>query len=127
MNEEIMRRYRHRDYQADVEDFCRRHGSERAAELVTASGENPFCGDSLSIALSVADGVIRDACYDGYGCSLCIASAEALLESIIGKPVQEAVSADAENLVRALGGIKVGKSRMKCVELPLTVMRRAVS
>jgi len=72
------------------------------------------------------DGVIGDACYDGYGCSLCIASAEALLEQAIHRPAAEVLSLEAPEILSGLGGITVGRTRMKCVELPIQTLKKAL-
>ena len=48
--------------------------------------ENPLCGDFLHIDLKVNDqGVITDAKFEGHGCAISMASADLVLESLIGK------------------------------------------
>ncbi len=91
-----------------------------------ADGENPFCGNSLRIAYSLRDSRIQEVYYDGYGCSLCVASVECLLELVKGRKREEALGIDAERILTALS-VKVGKSRMKCVELLLIVLRRGLA
>src|SRR5205814_6176888 len=57
---------------------------------ISFEDNNPLCGDHIQIDLRVgADGVITDARFDGHGCAISQASADLLIESIIGKPVEE--------------------------------------
>ena len=53
-------------------------------------GVNPSCGDDIILQLKVEDGIIRDGAYTGDGCAISQASADIMLDMIIGKPVEEA-------------------------------------
>ena len=53
-------------------------------------GVNPSCGDEIVLRLIVRDGVIEDGAYEGDGCAISQASADMMLDLIIGKPVAEA-------------------------------------
>lgn len=53
-------------------------------------GVNPSCGDDIILKLKVEDGVITDGAYVGDGCAISQASADMMLDLIIGKPVDEA-------------------------------------
>lgn len=53
-------------------------------------GVNPSCGDDIWLQLKIADGVITDGSFVGDGCAISQASADIMLELIIGKPVKEA-------------------------------------
>lgn len=121
-----MKRYRHPVYRGDVERFLAGCQERQKGDVYMADGENPFCGDSLRIAYCLRDGRIREICYDGYACSLCVASAECTLELVKGRSREEALGLTAERILAALGGLRVGKSRMKCVELALDVLRRSL-
>src|SRR5689334_11013218 len=47
---------------------------------------NPLCGDHIEITLRTDDqGNVTDARFDGHGCAISQASADLLIESIIGK------------------------------------------
>jgi nitrogen fixation NifU-like protein len=56
----------------------------------TADGYNPLCGDRLTVYLSVRDGVIEDAAFEGSGCAISTASASMMTETVRGKTVEEA-------------------------------------
>lgn len=53
-------------------------------------GVNPSCGDDIWLQLRVKDNVITDGSFVGDGCAISQASADIMLELIIGKPVEEA-------------------------------------
>lgn len=127
-NDEVMKRYKSPRFRAALDSL----GSETAgAGIVFASGENMLCGDSLSVAFlmqTLADGseVVERGCYEGYGCTLCIASAEVVMEAVRGLSVADCLAITEDDIAVALGGIEVGRSRKKCVRLPLEAMRRAL-
>lgn len=132
MEREVIRRYKNPQRRMGFDEFSARCVPDEKSILVSASADNPFCGDSLNIALLVQNspqkkrGIIRASCHSGYGCSLSIASMEILLEMIEGKRVEACLTLKAVDLIEALGGGEVGRTRMKCVELSLVAMKRAL-
>jgi len=54
-------------------------------------GVNPSCGDDITLRLRVEDGVIRDGAYTGDGCAISQASADMMLDLIVGRSVEEAM------------------------------------
>jgi nitrogen fixation NifU-like protein len=54
-----------------------------------ADGHNPLCGDRLSIAVKVSDGVVTDVRFEGSGCAISKASASLMTEGIKGKTLDE--------------------------------------
>ena len=55
-------------------------------------GVNPSCGDDVTLQLKITDGVIEDGAFIGDGCAISQASADMMLELVIGRPVEEALS-----------------------------------
>jgi nitrogen fixation NifU-like protein len=53
-------------------------------------GVNPSCGDDITLKLKVENGTIVDGAYVGDGCAISQASADMMLDLIIGKSVDEA-------------------------------------
>ena len=53
-------------------------------------GVNPSCGDDIILKLRVKDGIIEDGGFTGDGCAVSQASADMMLDLIIGKPETEA-------------------------------------
>ncbi|HOJ02232.1 MAG TPA: SUF system NifU family Fe-S cluster assembly protein [Anaerolineaceae bacterium] len=88
--------------------------------------ENPLCGDFIHIDLQVdEDGTIRDAAFSGHGCAISQASADILLDTIIGKKVDEVRNMEKQDLLDLLG-IDLGPVRLKCALLPFKVMKAAL-
>ena len=55
------------------------------------AGLNPTCGDQLTLHLAIEDGVITDGSFTGVGCAVSQASADIMLDLIIGKTPEEAL------------------------------------
>lgn len=87
---------------------------------------NPLCGDHIEITLQVgADGVVKDARFDGHGCAISQASADLLIESVIGKPLDEIKQLNKQHILDLLG-IDLGPVRLKCALLSLKVLKAGV-
>ena len=54
-------------------------------------GVNPSCGDDIWLKLKVEDGIITDGAFLGDGCAISQASADMMLDLIIGKSKEEAL------------------------------------
>lgn len=54
-------------------------------------GVNPSCGDDITLNLKVEDGIIVDGSYEGVGCAISQASADMMLDLVIGKTKEEAL------------------------------------
>ena len=55
----------------------------------SAEGRNPLCGDQLTVFLTVEDGVVKDAAFEGSGCAISTASASLMTEGVKGRRVDE--------------------------------------
>ena len=56
-------------------------------------GVNPSCGDDVTLQLKVSeDGIIEDGAFIGDGCAISQASADMMLELVIGRTVEEALA-----------------------------------
>ena len=53
-------------------------------------GVNPSCGDDIFLELKVEDGVVVDGAFEGDGCAISQASADMMLELVIGRSKEEA-------------------------------------
>ena len=90
---------------------------------ISFADDNPLCGDHIQIDLRIdKDGKISDARFDGHGCAISQASADLLIESIIGRPLDE-VKAMTRQHVLDLLGIDLGPVRLKCALLSLKVLK----
>lgn len=86
--------------------------------------ENPSCGDELQITMRVDNnGVITDARFDGHGCAISQASADLLLEEVIGKNIEEVKQMTKDDVLDLMGFETLGPARMKCALLSLKVLK----
>jgi nitrogen fixation NifU-like protein len=110
----------------------------------SASGNNPLCGDHLTVYLQVADGAIRDVRFEGRGCAISTASASLMTEIVRGKTLEEAeaifsrfhgvitaapdapVDLDALGKLAALAGVREYPVRVKCASLAWHTLRAAL-
>ena len=87
---------------------------------------NPLCGDHIRIDLRVDErGLITDARFDGHGCAISQASADLLLESIVGKNLEDVKALNKDHILELLG-IELGPVRLKCALLSLKVLKAGV-
>ena len=66
------------------------HLHELPCATCSQAGLNPTCGDQLTLNLKIENGLIADGSYTGVGCAISNASADIMLDLIIGRPVEEA-------------------------------------
>jgi nitrogen fixation NifU-like protein len=87
---------------------------------------NPLCGDHIQIDVRVnPEGRVSEARFDGHGCAISQASADLLIESIIGKPLEEVKRLTKQDVLDLLG-IELGPVRLKCALLSLKVLKAGV-
>lgn len=69
---------------------------------VLVEGKNPVCGDEITLFISVKEDVISDCKFEGKGCSISMASASIMTETLIGKNLHEAktILKDFNDLLR---------------------------
>ena len=88
--------------------------------------DNPLCGDHIRVELRVDENdFVREAAFDGHGCAISQASADLLMEEIIGKPLEEVRQLTKEDVLELLG-IELGPVRLKCALLSLKVLKAGV-
>jgi nitrogen fixation protein NifU and related proteins len=93
---------------------------------ISFEDDNPLCGDHIRIDLRI-DGQekVVEAAFSGQGCAISQASADLLLEEIIGKNLDEVKQLTKDDILELLG-IELGPVRLKCALLSLKVLKAAV-
>lgn len=86
---------------------------------------NPSCGDSIAFEGTISDDNIIDVGFSGTGCVISQATASLLSEYVKGKPVDEILKLDAEDIQRLIG-TKLGILRIKCALLPLQALKKGL-
>ena len=108
-------------------------------------GENPFCGDRISLQFTVDEtGVIEKAAIEAVGCAISAASASLLASHLHGLSLAEAeelfdqvrglitgeADEDVEDQLGELAALAFASrypSRVKCATLPWHVLKHALS
>lgn len=120
-----------------------RNKGEMDGESVSINMNNPTCGDRIQLQLKVEDGVVKDAKFDGEGCSISMSSASMMTEAIIGQPVDKAMKLseifsemiqgkdyDEGDLdlgdIEALQGVAKFPARIKCATLAWKAMEKGL-
>jgi nitrogen fixation NifU-like protein len=92
----------------------------------TYEDENPLCGDKIRIDVRMGpDGRVIEASFSGTGCAISQASADLLVESIVGKSLDEVKALSKDDILEMLG-IELGPVRLKCALLSLKVLKSGV-
>ena len=90
---------------------------------ISFEDDNPLCGDHIRIDLRLdGDNRVSEAAFDGKGCAISQASADLLVESVIGKTLDEVRSLTRDDLLELLG-LELGPVRIKCALLSLKVLK----
>lgn len=93
---------------------------------ISFEDENPLCGDHLRIDLRIDENnKIKEAAFSGHGCAISQASADLLLESIIGKSIDEVKKYTKRDVLDLLG-IELGPVRLKCALLSLKILKAGI-
>lgn len=108
-----------------------------------AEGNNPLCGDQLTVWIKLDGDVISDVTFQGLGCAISRASASLMTAAVKGKSRGEAEelferfhhlvtgkpdSADPETLgkLAVFSGISGYPTRVKCASLPWHTLKAAL-
>ena len=92
-----------------------------------AEGQNPLCGDEVSIYVSFEPGsdVIDDVKFSGRGCAISQAATSMLMEMAKGRKAAEVAALDKDQLLDEIG-IPLTPVRLKCAMLGLTTLKVAL-
>ncbi len=110
---------------------------------VTIDMNNPTCGDVIHLTLKVEDGIVRDAKFEGEGCSISMASASMMTQIVknkdldtakkyanlfsdmmLGKEIDESIDLGD---IEALSGVAKFPARIKCATLAWKAMEKGVT
>ena len=79
-------------YREVILDHYRRPRNRGALDIATqrVDGMNPVCGDEIHLDIRIAGDTISDIAFAGLGCSISLASASMLTESVKGRTIEQA-------------------------------------
>ena len=109
----------------------------------TAEGNNPMCGDQLTVYVDIKDGVVSDVSYRARGCAISIASASIMSSIIKGKTMEEVhilfdkfhmlctgqeIEDDDDDIerMRVLSGVSKFPTRVKCATMSWHAVKEAL-
>lgn len=129
-------------YQQVILDHNRNPRNFRAIHTPSAhaEGNNPLCGDAISVDLTVAGETIVDIAFQGAGCAISTASASLMTETVQGMTCQavlclfdefqELVTGQAEmqdpGKLSVFAGVRDYPTRIKCATLAWHTLRAAI-
>ncbi|WP_226529098.1 Fe-S cluster assembly sulfur transfer protein SufU [Metabacillus niabensis] len=109
---------------------------------LTVDMNNPTCGDRIRLTLDLKDDVVKDAKFEGEGCSISMSSASMMTQAIKGKKLEEALKLSEifSNMmlgkeydddidlgdIEALQGVAKFPARIKCATLAWKAMEKGV-
>jgi nitrogen fixation protein NifU and related proteins len=104
----------------------RGHGLIENADA-QAEGQNPLCGDEVTISVKfAADGeTIESVGFEGRGCAISQAATSMLTELVQGRSATEVAALPKEELLEEIG-IPLTPIRLKCAILGLGVLKVAL-
>ena len=104
----------------------RGHGTLADADA-EAEGQNPLCGDEVSIYVAFGeDGeTIDDVKFSGRGCAISQAATSMLMEMVSGRTADEVAALDKDELLAEIG-VPLSPIRLKCAMLGLTTLKVAL-
>lgn len=107
-----------------------------------AQGNNPLCGDRITVYVKLDGDRISDVRFDARGCAISVASASMMTESLKGRTLEDAEAAferfntqltakeapepDEDDELSALMGVRDFPTRVKCATLPWHTLRAAL-
>ena len=113
MNKElIIQRYKHPKY---------------LNENISFNGKsiNSACGDEIFVNVSVSNNIVNSVEYKGSGCSICLATTDIVIDSILGKTVKEVLKLD-ELYPLSLNGMNGDSPRKRCSTLGFEAIKSAL-
>ncbi len=104
----------------------RGHGVIEGADA-EAEGQNPLCGDEVSIYVAFGDDgeTIDDVKFSGRGCAISQAATSMLMEMTKGRTAQQVAELDKDELLVEIG-VPLTPVRLKCAMLGLTTLKVAL-
>ncbi|MBP2076505.1 Fe-S cluster assembly sulfur transfer protein SufU [Oceanobacillus polygoni] len=118
-----------------------RNRGQIEGDSLTIDMNNPTCGDRIQLQMQVENGIVKDAKFEGEGCSISMSSASMMTQAIKGKSLEQAVKMsrafsemmlgneiDTEELdmgdIEALQGVSKFPARIKCATLAWKAMEK---
>jgi len=112
-------------------------------DSVTVNLNNPTCGDRIQLTMKVEEGIVKEAKFEGEGCSISMSSASMMTQAVKGKKIEEAIKLskifsdmmlgkeydDSVDLgdIEALQGVCKFPARIKCATLAWKALEKGLN
>lgn len=90
----------YKDIILDHYEYPRNEGRIESTTCTCAGGDNPICGDSVDVCVSLEDDHLVAVAFEGRGCAISQASASMMTEAVEGQAV-----ADVQRWYRTVHGL----------------------
>jgi nitrogen fixation NifU-like protein len=90
-----------------------------------AEGQNPLCGDEVTVSVRFDGDVIAGVGFEGRGCAISQAATSMLTEMVKGRSASEVATLSRDELLDEIG-IPLTPVRLKCALLGLSTLKLAL-
>lgn len=114
-------------YIEDVMDHYenpRNQGELIGDDVLSERDSNASCGDMVKYYVRVKGGKIVEVKWEGIGCAITTAAASKLSEYLQGQTLKELQGMSEEELAKKGIGFEVNPGRIKCLMLPVVVVKK---
>ena len=101
------------------------HAGALANPTIKTAGDNPLCGDKISLELMIKNGIMEDLGFVGTGCAISQAAMSLLADEIQGKKIstlKKLTPAKVYDLLR----VPISPGRVKCAMLGFATLQKAL-
>lgn len=128
------------DHNRSPRNFRVMEGADR-----TARGDNPLCGDKITVYVKLNGDVVEDVSFQGAGCAISQASASLMTAAVRGKPsaevdrlfrafhsmvtagLDDSTNNDELGKLAAFAGVREFPARVKCANLAWHTLHAALA
>lgn len=118
--EDVMDHYEHPRNQGSFDET-------KEKDVLSARDSNASCGDMIQFYLKIKQGKIAEVKWKGIGCAITTAAASKLSVYLQGVTLKELREMSEEELAKKGIGFEVNPGRIKCLMLPVKVVKKLVS
>ena len=101
------------------------HAGELSNPTIKVSGDNPLCGDKISLELIVKNEIVTDVGFVGTGCAISQAAMSLLADEIQNKKISVLKKLTPQKMYGLLH-IPISPGRVKCAMLGLSTLQKAL-
>jgi nitrogen fixation NifU-like protein len=115
-------------YQGKVLDHAMNPRNRGILEPADYSHEDTgsVCGDEVRIDVRLKGDCVADVAFSGRGCAVSQASASILTELLANMTLDDVKALNEDDLLAAIG-VPIGRARLECALLSLSVLRASMS